>query len=194
VRPRSAVFKLMFGALLMALALAACSSSKIRADDSSNESSTRSTGAGAGAGTTANTGAGGGSVTTAPRSSTTAAAATPDTSPGTLPASGPTGSNGPTIVSFAVTGAPACPVAATAGRAAKPGRPITLAWTVTGATSVGLSIDDPTHTHSSGTYEPVTSVTLSFPCDPTNLPNNSHLYTLVAGTTTKTITASATTN
>ena len=169
--------------------LGACSSSsaKSRASESSKESSTLGIGAttvpGHGPPESTIPGVGAG---------TALATAGPETTPGSLPN---TNSSGQTIVSFGVVDTPSCPVSPTASApAGKPGRPLTLAWNVTGTTRVVLSIDDPTHRHDDGTYKARSSVTLAFPCDPTVEPDNSHLYTIVAGVTAKTITVSVPTN
>lgn len=149
------------------LVLAACSSSNPRAGDSSKESSTREV------------------PSNGPTRPSTAAIATPDPSPGTV-------GSAPVIVSFKVTHQPTCPVAATASSpSGTPGQPVTLAWNVTGAAQITLAIDDPAHTGSGATYNARSSVTLAFPCDPTNLANNSHIYAITAGTVSKTITVSA---
>ncbi len=165
--------------LALVAALASCSSSGHRAEDSSEESSTTGTiPASAPASTIAGFGGG----------NSTAATSAPTTSSST--AGSATG--GPTILSFEVTGQPLCPVAPTAaapkGRA---GRPITLAWQAAGAARVVLTVDDPAHTARGETYNPKSGVTLPFACDPSIQPVNSHLYTLTAGTVSKTITVSA---
>ncbi len=165
----------IFGAVgTAAIALTACSSGgpKATATTSTSPASSSSTISSA--------------VATATTGKSTIATGATNPNVGTAPATAPAhpGANGPVIVSFAVTHKPACPVVATADAPfSKAGEPITLAWNVTGATGVALSIDDPTFYAHNGTgnyanYGPQGTVTLPFACDPTVQPNSSHAYTI----------------
>ncbi len=106
------------------------------------------------------------------------------------PGTGGTGStrspepSGPRIVYFKVTSKPACPVVGTsAAPFSAPGQPVTLAWKVTGASGVALSIDDPGffdahHTGSYQDYGNEGTVTLAFGCGDTSKPQTTHRYTI----------------
>jgi hypothetical protein len=99
---------------------------------------------------------------------------------------------GPAIVYFKVTQPPQCEIKGTsAAPFSRPEQPVRLAWKVTGASGVALSIDDPGFfkAHHSGSYHsygPEGSVELSFPCTDTAKPSTTHTYTLdTLGDTTK---------
>ncbi len=157
-----------------AIAMTACSSGGSKATATTSTSPTSS------APTTSS------SVATATTGKSTSSTGAPNPGVGTAPTTAPThpGATGPVIVSFTVTHKPACPVVATADAPfSKAGEPITLAWNVTGATGIALSIDDPTFYAHNGTgnyanYGPEGTVTLPFTCDPTVQPNTSHAYTI----------------
>ena len=91
---------------------------------------------------------------------------------------------GPRIVDFSVKQKPACPIVPTSDAPfAKDPVNIVLQWTVTGATQVALSLDEPGffkkyHTGSLDEYPTKQTLELAFNCDPTVQPNTTHVYTL----------------
>jgi hypothetical protein len=91
--------------------------------------------------------------------------------------------SGAQIAYFKVTHQPACPVVATADAPfSAPGQDLTIAWKVTGATGVALSVDNPNYYASNkqgsfGSYGPEQSQTIGFGCD-TSKPNSTHTYTI----------------
>jgi hypothetical protein len=98
-------------------------------------------------------------------------------------ASASAAASGAQIVYFKVTHQPACPVVATADAPfSAPGQDLTIAWKVTGATGVALSVDNPNYYASNnrgsfGSYGPEQSQTIGFGCD-TSVPNSTHKYTI----------------
>jgi hypothetical protein len=106
---------------------------------------------------------------------------------------------GPQIVFFTVTRKPACPVVPTKDNPqGYPPQPVTISWKVTGASGVGLSVDQPNFfaQYHKGSYRDYSgsegSETLSFPCDTTKN-TSTHTYTintLGANSAGKTITVS----
>jgi hypothetical protein len=108
------------------------------------------------------------------------AAGTP--SPGTT--SGNSG-KGPQIAYFKVTQQPLCPITGTSDAPySRKEQPVRLAWKVTGASGIALSIDDPDffkqhHSGTYGSYGAEGTVELSFPCstDP-NKRTVTHTYTI----------------
>jgi hypothetical protein len=91
--------------------------------------------------------------------------------------------NGPRIVSFEVVEQPSCPVTASSDAPfSSPAKDVKIAWEVSGATKVALSIDDPTFfkQHGSGTYAEYSwheTVSLAFSCEGSDQ-YVSHTYTI----------------
>lgn len=103
---------------------------------------------------------------------------------GAAGATRPAGPSGPQIVYFKVTGKPRCPVVGTSDAPfSAPAEPVVLAWQVTGASGVALSIDDPGfynahHSGGYGSYGAQASVSLSFPCGDITKQQTTHTYTI----------------
>jgi hypothetical protein len=99
------------------------------------------------------------------------------------PSASASAATGAKIVYFKVTHQPACPVVGTADAPfSAPGQDVTIAWKVTGATGVALSVDNPNYYASNnqgsyGSYGAESSQTLGFGCD-TSKPNSTHTYTI----------------
>ncbi|MEN3307662.1 MAG: hypothetical protein V7603_3864 [Micromonosporaceae bacterium] len=97
--------------------------------------------------------------------------------------SGGSGS-GPQIVYFKVTQQPLCAITGTSDAPYKrPEQPVKLAWKVTGASGVALSIDDPNffkkyHSGSWQNYGPEGTVELPFACTDTAKRSTTHTYTI----------------
>ena len=102
---------------------------------------------------------------------------------------------GPRIISFVVANKPSCPVVGTPDNPKSyPGQPVTIAWKISGATGVTLSVDGP------GAYRDYNgkqgSETLSFGCD-TSQRTSTHTYTITTlgpNSVAKTLTVSALSN
>ena len=121
--------------------------------------------------------------------------AAPSPAPTTVTSTPPTGAtkttkSGARILTFDVKQKPSCPVIASSDSPfGAPGQDVILEWSVTGATGIALSIDNPdyydmNHMGSYGSYGPTGEVDISFPCDQAQQPNTTHQYTLntVGGT------------
>lgn len=100
---------------------------------------------------------------------------------------------GPVIAAFRVTQKPACPSGTDQVRFE--GRPVVLAWKVTGAETVTLSVDGP------GVYDSYPAegtATIDFPCGAEAGGEQVHTYTLAVkgpeGTESKTLTVTARVN
>jgi hypothetical protein len=99
----------------------------------------------------------------------------------TTPKSSPSAATGPVIVSFEVDGKASCDESGPGFSA--PGT-VTFSWKVTGATKVGLSIDDPTFfsKFGKGSFDDypavVTMQTIPFGCDVPIGQTATHQYTL----------------
>jgi hypothetical protein len=105
-------------------------------------------------------------------------------SPSTGTTSGNSG-GGPQIVYFKVAQQPLCPIVGTsAAPYSRPEQPVRLAWKVTGASGIALSIDDPTffqqhHSGTYGSYGTQGTIDLSFPCATnTTKRTTTHTYTI----------------
>jgi hypothetical protein len=94
------------------------------------------------------------------------------------------GAPGPRIVSFTVKQHPQCAIVGTsAAPYSQPEKPVVLAWKVTGASGIALSIDDPNffkkyHSGSWHNYGQEGTVELPFPCTDTTRQSTTHTYTL----------------
>jgi hypothetical protein len=159
----------------LALMATACGANSTTASGGKPSPST-SPSAGSGEGDTGG-GTGGTGTGTATKSPTPKATTTPKASPSTA--------SGPQIVSFKVTHQPMCPVVGTPDAPySAPGQDVTIAWKVTGATKVSLSVDGP------GIYRDDYGLedmqVLSFGCD-TSKPQSTHTYTIntIGGGTSK---------
>lgn len=153
----------------LALVAAACGASSTDSSAQSGPAGSASPSAGAGEVTTGDTGNGGG-TTTPP---------TPATSP-TPKTNTTTAASGPVIVYFKVSGNASCSESGPGFSA--PGT-VTLTWKVTGATKVGLSINDPTFYSRFGKgsfsdYPATDTQTIPFSCNVTTGETATNQYTL----------------
>jgi hypothetical protein len=154
----------------LALMAAACGASGTSSSAQSGPSASASSSAGAGEVTTGDAGTGGGGTTTSP---TPAMSPTPKTNT-------TTSASGPQIVYFKVSGNASCSESGPGFSA--PGT-VTLTWKVTGATRVGLSINDPTFYSKNGKgsfddYPATDTETIPFSCNVSSGATATNQYTL----------------
>jgi hypothetical protein len=163
---------LMAAAGTLALTAAACGATGTTASGPvANTGSSANTTASA----TATAGSGENSSGTVGGTGTTATTRPPTPIPSTTAKSNPSSGPGPVIVSFKVLQQPACPVAGTSDAPfSTPGQPVILAWKVTGATKVALSMDGGLY---GSDYRPEDQQSLYFQCD-TSRTKTTHTYTI----------------
>lgn len=162
---------LMAAAGTLALTAAACGAKGTTASgpDASTgpvANTTASASAGSGEGDPGTVGGTGGT--------TTATTKPPTPKSSTTPKSSPSAASGPVIVSFKVTQQPVCERVATSDAPFQPAKDIIVAWKVTGATNVALSMDGGLYRSD---YGPEDQQQLYFACKSGD-PHPSHTYTI----------------